>query len=226
MNAKKTTSADLDGNRRTFLCLGLVTAIGFSLAAFEHTTQGTGAIVTMGTVVSGPEDELWIPVTPPPQQEMPPPSAVSILNIVDDVFDGPDDAMRIDGQELDAPIMIVPVRSPITELPTDDMPLVVAEEMPEFPGGAAALNHFLAATVKYPSVARDNGAFGKVIIKFVVETDGSITDAQVYRSIDPLLDAEALRVVKQMSRWKPGTQRGKPVRVYFTVPVNFVLKTM
>ena len=100
----------------------------------------------------------------------------------------------------------------------------VVEEMPHFPGGPAALQAFLSSNTKYPVVAQENGVQGRVIVSFVVERDGSITDVRVVRSVDPSLDREASRVVRSMPRWSPGKQNGSNVRVKYTVPVVFRLQ--
>ena len=100
----------------------------------------------------------------------------------------------------------------------------VVEEMPQFPGGQAALLEYLAKNIKYPVVAEENGVQGRVIVTFVVERDGSITDVKVVKSVDPSLDKEAARVVKSMPKWQPGKQNGSAVRVKYTVPVTFKLQ--
>ena len=100
----------------------------------------------------------------------------------------------------------------------------VVEEMPSFPGGQGALMSFLSSNIKYPVVAQENGVQGRVIVGFVVEKDGSISDVKVMRSVDPSLDREAQRVVKSMPKWKPGKQNGSAVRVKYTVPVVFRLQ--
>ena len=100
----------------------------------------------------------------------------------------------------------------------------VVEEMPSFPGGQGALMSFLSSNIKYPVVAQENGVQGRVIVGFVVEKDGSISDVKVMRSVDPSLDREAQRVVKAMPKWKPGKQNGSAVRVKYTVPVVFRLQ--
>ena len=107
---------------------------------------------------------------------------------------------------------------------TNDNPFDVVEEMPQFPGGAAALMQYLSKNIRYPEEAHKNNIQGRVIVNFIVETDGSITEAKVTRSIHPLLDAEALRVINAMPKWNPGMQGGKPVRVKYTVPVTFKLQ--
>ena len=100
----------------------------------------------------------------------------------------------------------------------------VGEEMPSFPGGQGALMSYLASNIKYPVVAQENGVQGRVIVSFVVERDGSISDVRVARSVDPSLDREAQRVVQSMPRWSPGKQNGSTVRVKYTVPVVFRLQ--
>jgi protein TonB len=100
----------------------------------------------------------------------------------------------------------------------------VVEQMPSFPGGNGALLEYLATHVKYPVVAQENGVQGRVIVSFVVERDGSITDVRVVRSVDPSLDSEAARVVSSMPRWTPGKQNGSAVRVKYNVPVMFKLQ--
>ena len=97
----------------------------------------------------------------------------------------------------------------------------VVEEMPQYPGGAEALLEFLNNNVQYPEEAEKAGIQGRVIATFVVETDGSVSNAKVVKSVDPLLDAEALRVISAMPKWKPGKQNGKVVRVRYTVPLSF-----
>ena len=100
----------------------------------------------------------------------------------------------------------------------------VVEVMPTFPGGQQALFEWLIKNIKYPVVAEENGVQGRVIVTFVVERNGSITDVQVAKSVDPSLDKEAVRVVKAMPHWIPGKQNGSAVRVKFTVPVTFRLQ--
>ena len=97
----------------------------------------------------------------------------------------------------------------------------VLEEMPQYPGGAEALLEFLNQNVQYPEEAEKAGIQGRVIATFVVEKDGSVSNAKVVKSVDPLLDAEALRIISAMPKWKPGKQNGKVVRVKYTIPLSF-----
>ena len=100
----------------------------------------------------------------------------------------------------------------------------VVEQMPSYPGGTGALMSYLNSNIKYPVVAQENGVQGRVIVGFVVERDGSITDVNILKSVDPSLDREAARVVRSMPRWTPGKQNGQAVRVKYNVPVTFRLQ--
>jgi len=100
----------------------------------------------------------------------------------------------------------------------------VVQQMPEFPGGENALVKWINEHIKYPYLAAENRIQGKVYVQFVVDRDGIIRNARIAHSIDPSLDQEALRVVNNLPRWNPGKQSGQPVRVSYTIPINFVLK--
>ena len=100
----------------------------------------------------------------------------------------------------------------------------IVDDMPQFPGGDEALRKYIANAVTYPDLAQKNGIAGKVYISFVVEKDGTVGNARVARGVDPSLDKEALRVVKALPKWKPGVEKGKPVPVEYTVPINFALQ--
>jgi periplasmic protein TonB len=115
--------------------------------------------------------------------------------------------------------------NPVTEVPEETEPLILVEEQPEFPGGYQALLKFIADNTKYPPEALENLIQGKVFIKFAVWSDGSVRRLEVTRRVHPSLDEEALRVVSSLPRWKPGRQNGKPVPVWFSVPVTFEIKT-
>ena len=100
----------------------------------------------------------------------------------------------------------------------------IPETMPQFPGGLGVMMKYLAANIKYPASAVKAKKQGRVIVTFIVQKDGSVTHAKIAKSVDPELDAEALRIVKGMPKWTPGTQNGKPVNVKYTLPVNFSLQ--
>jgi protein TonB len=96
--------------------------------------------------------------------------------------------------------------------------------MPQFPGGETELLRFVNKSIKYPVIAQENGIQGRIICSFVINRDGSVVDAEVVRGVDPSLDKEALRVINTMPNWSPGKQRGKPVRVKYTIPITFRLQ--
>ncbi|MBQ6652575.1 MAG: TonB family protein [Prevotella sp.] len=115
--------------------------------------------------------------------------------------------------------------APVAKLPQGQDPVYeVCEVLPEFPGGMSEMMKFVQENMKYPQEAHANGVQGRVIVNYIVEKDGSLSNIHVVRSVDPLLDAEALRVVSLMPKWKPGKQDGKPVRVKFTIPITFKLQ--
>ena len=116
-----------------------------------------------------------------------------------------------------------PKEKPTSEPVIDEIPIVV-EQQAEFPDGIQALYKWLGNNIKYPTVCRENGIQGKVVVRFVVEKNGQVTNAQVVREVHDLLNEEALRVVKQMPKWKPGKQSGNAVRSYFTLPIKFALE--
>lgn len=108
--------------------------------------------------------------------------------------------------------------------PQQDEVLVTVDEMPEYPGGIVALQSFMAQTVRYPVEAQRKGIQGRVYVNFVVEKDGTVGVVKIARGVDSDLDAEAIRVVKLLPKWKPGKQKGKLVRVSYTVPIKFAFR--
>ncbi len=123
----------------------------------------------------------------------------------------------------DAPLMI---EAPPTEVPHQDGEEILqfAEKQPEFPGGMQALMKYLSSEIKYPEIAQEEGAQGKVFLSFVVERDGTIADVRVIRGVHQELDREAVRAVRSMPKWSPGEQGGKQVRTRYTLPVAFQLQ--
>lgn len=109
----------------------------------------------------------------------------------------------------------------VIEQSESDKVFEVVDEMPSFPGGQSALFDFMAKNIKYPKVAEENGIQGRVILTFIVKKDGSLSDVRVAKSVDPSLDKEAVRIIKSMPKWNPGTHKGKYVNVKFTLPVTF-----
>lgn len=228
MELKKTPKADLENKRNIFIQMGLVIALGIVFVAFNIHDSVRSAAGFGDMEAATIEDEV-IPVTraeeikPPPPP--PPPKVVDVLTIVDDNVEI-DIELEIDDSEADKATIIdaLPQIQQKEEVVEDTEIFVVVEDMPEFPGGETALRSFINKNVNYPVIAAENGIQGKVYVRFVVDKDGSVTNAEIARGIDPSLDQEALRVVRTLPKWKPGKQRGKPVRVSYTVPINFQLQ--
>jgi protein TonB len=231
METKKNASCDLECYRNLFVEIGLVLALGICLVAFEVKTKVEKA--SIGNELSIPEIESEIvPITRQeevkPPEPPPPPKVVEILNIVADDVEL-DDELEIEDTEADqeTAIDVSPLigKYQQTEKEADEAQIFyIVEDMPEFPGGELALRKFLSNAIKYPVIAQENGIEGKVYVSFVVGKDGHVADAKVVRGVDPSLDKEAIRVVNSLPVWKPGKQRGKPVRVGFSVPISFVLQ--
>lgn len=229
MEVKKSPKADLENKRNVFLWIGLVVALGVVLAAFEYKTTPK-ATESLGEVQMQEVEEEIIPITreqevkPPPPP--PPPKVVEVLNIVDDDVEIEDELEIQDTEADDETIIdVAPVIETEEEEEEEEAKVFfIVEDMPEFPGGELALRQYIANAINYPVIAQENGIQGKVYVTFVVNKDGSVTDARIARGVDPSLDKEALRVINSLPKWKPGKQRGKPVRVSYTVPINFVLQ--
>ena len=226
MQVKKSQKASLEDKKIIYVLMGFVFVLSVCYVAFEWTEKEVTKYEVADTDFLF-EEEVEIQqttqeTTPPP----PPPPAVQeveVLNVVED--DVETESIEINTEdEKDVEVVIAPpVEAPVEE-EEEEVIFMVVETMPEFPGGQQALFKYLSENVKYPVIAQENGIQGRVICQFVVNKDGAIVDVEVVRSGgDPSLDKEAVRVIKSMPKWNPGKQRGKAVRVKYTVPVNFRL---
>lgn len=128
------------------------------------------------------------------------------------------------GEKIGNQILVDEEVVPKIQLSSGEEVFMVVDEMPVFLGGIQALRNFLAQSVKYPPEAVKKGIQGKVYVTFVVNKDGSVSNAKIARGVDPSLDTEALRVVKLLPKWKPGRQKGQEVAVQYTVPISFKLE--
>lgn len=226
MQIKKSIQASLEDKKFTYLLMGFVFVLSVCFVALEWTEKE----VTKYEIQDNDfliEDEIEIQqtsqdVTPPPPP--PPVQEVEVLNVVEDEKEV--ERVEINTEETKEEVIIAPPVEEVKEEEEEEQVIfVVVETMPEFPGGQAALFKYLSENVKYPVIAQENGIQGRVICQFVVNKDGSIVDVEVVRSGgDASLDKEAVRVIKSMPKWNPGKQRGKAVRVKYTVPVNFKLQ--
>ena len=229
MEIKKTPKADLENKKSTWLLVGYVIVLAFMFIAFEWTKRDI-KIDTSQAITDLVFEEEIIPITEQPEQAAPPPPPAAppiaeTLTIVEDDADVEETTIATSEETNQAvEIKYVPVAVEEEE-PEEQTIFEVVEQMPEFPnGGMAGLMQYLSKNIKYPTIAQENGTQGRVTVQFVVNRDGSIVDAEVLRGVDPYLDKEAIRVISSMPKWKPGMQRGKAVRVKYTVPVMFRLQ--
>lgn len=226
MQLKKSPKASLEDKKFTYVLIGLVLVLSICYVAFEWTEKEVTKYEVTDTDFFF-EEEIDIQQTSQETPPPPPPPAVQeveVLNVVED--DVETESIEINTEDdKDVEVVIAPpVEAPVEE-EEEEVVFMVVESMPEFPGGQQALFKYLAENVKYPVIAQENGIQGRVICQFVVNKDGSIVDVVAVRSSgEPSLDKEAIRVIQSMPKWKPGKQRGKPVRVKYTVPVNFRLQ--
>ncbi len=225
METKKTEKADLENKKSLFFQIGLIIALLVVFAAFEYKSYDKITVDIAQRMVDDTPEEI-IPITeqkvkPPPP---PPPKQVTKITIVEDDVEVEDD-IEID-VEADAETEMeeyIPQDIEEEEIVEAEI-FTVVESMPEFPGGMAKLMSYLGNNIKYPPLAKESGIQGRVFINFVVETDGRISKVKVLRGIGGGCDEEAVRVVEAMPKWKPGMQRGKPVRVSYNLPVKFTLQ--
>lgn len=228
MEVKKSPKADLEGKRSTWLLIGYVFILALTFIAFEWSERDKKVATDTGIAQVDFEEEI-IPITEQeePKQAPPPPEAPKVeevLKIVENDANVQESTIQAtDDTKQAIEVKYTPVEV-VEEEPEEEQIFQVVEEQPEFPGGQIELMKFLQKNIKYPTISQENGVQGRVIVQFVVNRDGSIVDTQVMRGVDPYLDKEALRVVSTMPKWKPGKQRGKPVRTRFTLPVQFRLQ--
>ena len=227
MQLKKSLKASLEDKKLTYVLMGLIFVLSICYVAFEWGEKDvTKHEDTTGQILEDEELDIEATVqeeTPPP----PPPPApeivqeVEVLNVVED--DVETEIIEVKTEENDEVVeLVAPPVEVVEEVEEEEVVFKVVETMPEFPGGQQALMKYLATNVKYPVIALENGIQGRVVCQFVVEKDGKPSNIQVVRSSgEPSLDKEAVRVISTMPKWKPGKQRGKPVRVTYTIPVNF-----
>lgn len=231
MEIKKSPKADLENKRSTFVLIGLLLALGFTYICFEWTNTEVTVheAIDDGGPMEGDDD-----VPPPTQQEQPqeikpetpPPAQVAeqVLTVVEDNKQV-DTKLEIETEDTGKEVEIEQVVLDEEEGEEEEIfDMMKVDKKAVFKGGEAALMNYLKNNLEYPQVAIDNNIQGRVFVAFVVEKDGRITQVKVTRGVDPLLDKEAERVVKNMPAWEPAEQRGKPCRARFTLPVLFRFK--
>jgi periplasmic protein TonB len=215
MIPKKDPKISLENKKGMFFQVGLAVTLVAVLISFEWKSYDKSNY-NLGDLNLDDMEEEIIPITrqevkPPP----PPPPPPEIIEIVEDEVEI-ENEVEIEETDTD--------EDEIIEIEEDDEEFfMVVENMPEFPGGDLGLMKFIQKNVRYPAIAKEYNITGKVYVSFIVDKQGSVTNVKIVRGVDKNLDAEALRVVSLLPKYKPGKQRGKAVRVMFTIPINFTL---
>lgn len=226
MIEKKSTKGDIEKKRTSFLLIGLVVILGLVYAGFELfatadqindlSIQDEEAIIIMDDQTKATDQA---PPPPPPVEQQ----QEQILEIVDDnviVDSDVDFLVDFDQNEIIADYTPVEI---IQDEGSEPPPVRFVEQMPEFPGGMDAFNAYLKRELRYPEQCRQIGITGVVLVEFVVERNGSISNVKVLVPVYPDLDAEAIRVISASPKWNPGKQMGKAVRVFYQIPIRFSL---
>ncbi|MBQ8266214.1 MAG: TonB family protein [Bacteroides sp.] len=228
MEVKKSPKADLENKKTSNLLVGAILTLAVLFVGFEWSERDKKVTTDTGIETVIFEEEI-IPITEQeqPKQAPPPPEAPKVEEVLE-IMDNDSEVEESTIQASDDTQAAVEVKYTPVEVEEEEVEeqqiFQVVEEMPEFPGGMGECMKFLGKNIKYPTISQENGVQGRVIVQFVVNRDGSIVDPVVVRGVDPYLDKEALRVIQMMPKWKPGKQRGKAVRVKYTVPVMFRLQ--
>ena len=215
MIPKKDPKISLENKKGMFFQIGLAVTLIAVLISIEWKSYDKSNY-NLGDLNLDDMEEEIIPITrqevkPPP----PPPPPPEIIEIVEDEVEI-ENEVEIEETDTD--------EDEIVEIEEDDEEFfMVVENMPEFPGGDLGLMKFIQKNVRYPAIAKEYNITGKVYVSFIVDKSGAVTNVKIVRGVDKNLDAEALRVVKSLPKYKPGKQRGQAVRVMFTIPINFTL---
>lgn len=220
MELKKNPNVDLSKKTGMFFNLGLAITLGLVITAFEWNFGGDGELMDLGEVDEEFEDIMDIP---PTEQPPPPPPVVQLPEIIE----VPDEEEIEEEIEVDLDVEVTE-ETVIEDIIFEEAPeeeeveqiFTIVEDKPGFPGGDAAMYKYLGKNINYPSQARRMGIEGRVFVQFVVNKDGSISDVQAIKGIGAGCDEEAERVIKSMPKWKPGKQRGRPVKVRMVLPVD------
>ena len=229
MEIRKSEKASLENKKLLFVEIGLVVSLLITYLAFEWTSKETNVSTLDDTTQVVLEEEI-IPIT---QETPPPPPAAPKIPVLSDQIDIVDDEIELeddmfmnleDDASLGVEIMdYVEVEEEVVE--EEAIPFQLVEEKPSFQGGDAnQFSKWVNSRLVYPEIAKENGVQGRVTLQFTVEKDGTVTKVRVLRGVDPSLDKEAVRVVSQSPKWKPGKQRDRAVPVTYTFPVIFQLR--
>ncbi len=226
MELKKSPKADLKNKRGLLLEIGLLISLGVVILAFAYTPSEHR--IEQVDMDYGPVEEEMTEITRQDQKPPEPPKKVEV-KVMADLLQIVDNDTKVttevDFTEFDADTEIIQTVEIEEEVIEDDQPFLKAEKMPSFQGGdLATFRNWVQSQLKYPQIAAENGISGQVILSFVIERNGKLTNIEVLRTPDRSLADEAIRVLKKSPDWSPGLQRNKAVRVKYTLPVVFKIQ--
>jgi len=228
MEIKKTKEADLENKKGMYLQLGLVIVLAIILIAFEWTSRPPKEDDTqMVKNIQVEEENMTVTrrEEQPKQEKIEQPKVAEVIDIVDDDVQLDDDFDFNTEADANTQYDFTSLGDQDEDIQEEEV-FFIMEDMPTFNGGEPSIEFrkYIAQNLHYPEIASENGISGRVIVQFAVNSKGQVVDAVVVRSVDPALDKEAIRVVMASPKWTPGKQRGRPVSVLFTFPINFVLQ--
>ena len=231
IEVKKSAKVNLEQHKTVWLLIGFIMVFAVLFVAFEWTTfeDKEARIIATAPPPAIEEPEVLKEIQIQVKHQLPPPPAAQkpaeVIEIIKDEIDQQESEIIstedvVDVAEVSEEGMIV-----VDDEPEEEQIFQVVEQPAEFPGGMQAMYKWLSDNIQYPRISRDNNSQGRTILRFVVNSDGSIQGIEVIKSSgDMYLDKEAVRVVGEMPRWSPGKQAGKSVRCWFTLPVMFRLQ--
>lgn len=235
LEIKKSYKASLEGMRPAMFLLGLIVVLSVLFVALEFNTGSDGFDYSDSMLDDIPQEMELIPAVRHDEQTVVATSA-GASPVVKEIYNVVSDNVTVEAEERGAETVSGNVVEPDAErdnatqvqaVPVDNsgktLDFRVVERLPEFPGGMVEFMKWLTKNLNYPVVARDQKIQGKVIVSFIINKDGGVSDAKVVRQVHPYLDREAMRVIRMMPKWKPGEDKGKPCRTMMVIPVVFAL---
>lgn len=229
METKKAPQANLENKRTTNFILGMIVTFSIILVSFEWTTPlNKKAVLSIAKDIDFHVEEM-MPIPrdehkPEPEEKLP--AIKEVLLIVPDDVELEDVVFENEVNSNTRYVFRIEDGDLGEVIPDDPIPFIQVEDKPQFNGGdpITEFPKYIARNLKYPEIAAENGVYGRVLVQFVIDESGTLIDPVILISVDPALDAEAIRVIFTSPKWTPGKQRNKPVKVSYVFPINFVLQ--
>ena len=234
MEVKKSREADLERKRPAWMAMGMALAIAAFIIAIEYSTKERDGLLDSDFLDEIAEDMEFIPpiVEPLPKEEVPQKAPSDMIEVVNEVYENEDKQeelletkpeLAVEEEVLEENVEDK-VEAVLIEQQEEDVKTIrELDDLPVFPGGMSQLVRWLTQNLKYPETAKNEKVSGKVLVSFVINADGVVTDVKLVKPVDQRLDREALRVVRMMPKWQPGLINGKPCKTLVNLPIVFKL---